>query len=232
MSAEAGIAQRWPRALRPIVNRPHLVGAIVVGSIAYFVAAHWVSRDITRALVGWDCGVLVFIGLCLNSMRDCDCDRLKQRAIAHDEGRHLMLLLTTFAAVASVGALVAELSAAKGQPGGGFRVALAASTVVLSWLFVQFVFAIHYAHIYYLAEDADQGADAQHRGGLEFGDDAEPDYWDFLHFSMVMGATAQTADIIIRSKEIRRAGTIHTLIAFGFNTAILATMINLAANLF
>lgn len=224
----------WPSALRPIVNRPHLLAGIVVGVLAYVVAAHWVDRSVTRALIGWDCGVVVFLGLCLISMIDVDCDRLKRRAISHDEGRHLMLLLTTFAAVASIGALVAELSAAKGQPGGGFRVALAAGTVVLSWLFVQFVFAIHYAHIYYLAEDkdADQGADAQHRGGLEFGDDAEPDYWDFLHFSMVMGATAQTADIIIRSKEIRRAGTIHTLVAFGFNTAILATMINLAANLF
>jgi uncharacterized membrane protein len=215
-----------------MVNRPHLLAGIVAGAIAYFVAAHWVERGVTRALIGWDCGVVVFLGLCLVSMIDVDCDRLKRRAISHDEGRHLMLLLTTLAAVASIGALVAELSAAKGQPGGGFRVGLAAGTVVLSWLFVQFVFAIHYAHIYYLAEEADQGADAQHRGGLEFGDDEEPDYWDFLHFSMVMGATAQTADIIIRSKEIRRAGTIHTLVAFGFNTAILATMINLAANLF
>jgi uncharacterized membrane protein len=67
---------------------------------------------------------------------------------------------------------------------------------------------------------------------LEFGDSGDPDYWDFLHFSLVMGATAQTADIVIRCKNIRRIATLHTLVAFGFNTAILATMINLAANLF
>jgi uncharacterized membrane protein len=138
-----------------------------------------------------------------------------------------MLLLTTLAAVASVGALVAELSAAKGHPGGELRIALAAGTVVMSWLFVQIVFAMHYAHVYYMTEET-----GGHKGGLEFGDDEEPDYWDFVHFSIVMGATAQTADIVIRSKEMRRVGTLHTLVAFGFNTAILATMINLAANLF
>ena len=60
----------------------------------------------------------------------------------------------------------------------------------------------------------------------------EPDYWDFVHFAIVLGATSQTADITFSSKEMRRLGTLHTLVAFGFNTAILATMINLAASFF
>ena len=66
--------------------------------------------------------------------------------------------------------------------------------------------------------------------GLDFGPEGEPDYWDFVHFSLVMGATAQTADITYTSRRMRRIGSLHTLVAFGFNTAILATMINLAAN--
>ena len=121
--------------------------------------------------------------------------------------------------------MIAELSEAKAHPGAGLRVMLAAGTIVLSWLFVQIVFAMHYAHLYYLAEES--GAT---KGGLEFGGEGAPDYWDFVHFSIVMGATAQTADITFSSKEMRRIGTVHTLVAFGFNTAILATMINLAAN--
>lgn len=119
-------------------------------------------------------------------------------------------------------------SAANGYPGAPLRIGLAAGTVVISWLFTQIVFAIHYAHVYYRAEE--EGA--RHQGALESGDPDEPDYWDFVHFSLVMGATAQTADIVIRSKRICRIATILTLVAFGFNTAILATMINLAANLF
>ena len=122
-----------------------------------------------------------------------------------------------------------ELSVAKGQPGADLRVALAAGTVVISWLFVQVAFAMHYAHVYYLAEDSC----STHQGGLDFGYGAEePDYWDFLHFAIVIGATSQTADIVFKSKLMRRVGTLHSVIAFGFNTAILATMINLAASLF
>jgi uncharacterized membrane protein len=132
------------------------------------------------------------------------------------------------AAIASVVALGMELSAAKGQPGAQLRVALAAGTVVLSWLFVQFTYAMHYAHVYYMAKDGSRG----HQGGLDFGyGDEEPDYWDFVHFAIVIGATSQTADIVFKSKEMRRVGTLHSLVAFGFNTAILATMINLAANI-
>ena len=55
---------------------------------------------------------------------------------------------------------------------------------------------------------------------------------NFLYFAAGIGATSQTADVNIRSKEIRRIATAHSLISFAFNTAILATMINLAAGLF
>jgi uncharacterized membrane protein len=219
--------KRCPRILQPVACRPHLLASAVFGLIVYFAVAPWMHRAVTRILAGWDAGVLVFLGLSFLFMWGADHDKLKRRAIEHDEGRHLVLILTVLASVASVGALVAELSAAKGHPRGELRVLLAASTVVMSWLFVQTVFAIHYAHVYYLS-----GKRGEHQRGLEFGDEEEPDYWDFFHFSIVMGATAQTADIIIRCKEIRRVGTLHTLVAFGFNTAILATMINLAANLF
>ena len=213
--------------MRPILVRPHLVAAIILGVALYFASAAFIAGGVTRVLFGWDGGVILFLLLAMHFMKICNHDIMKRRALDHDEGGHLILLLTTLSAVASVGAMIAELSDAKGQAGMEWRVALAAATVVLSWLFVQVVFAMHYAHIYYLAEDS--GA---HHGGLEFGDKEEPDYWDFVHFSIVMGATSQTADIVIRSKQMRRIGTVHTLVAFGFNTAILATMINLAASLF
>ena len=182
---------------------------------------------ITRALIGWNGGVILFLFLMFFFMSNGDAAVMKRRALAHDEGGHLILVLTIIASIASVGAIVAELSAGKDQPGAGWRVALAAGTVVLSWLFVQIVFAMHYAHVYYLEEE-----EGQPKGGLEFGECGEPDYWDFFHFAIVMGATSQTADITFSSKEMRRIGTLHTLVAFGFNTAILATMINLAAGLF
>jgi uncharacterized membrane protein len=213
--------------LRLLRNRPYLTTAIAVGIVLGFASAPFVARPVTRALIGWDGGVVLFLGLTFLFMRSADIARIKKKAIAHDEGGNLILLLTILAAIASVGALVAELSLAKGQPDADLHVALAAGTVVLSWLFVQIVFAMHYAHVYYLEEE-----EGRPKGGLEFGECGEPDYWDFVHFALVLGATSQTADIAFSSKEMRRIGTLHTLVAFGFNTAILATMINLAASLF
>jgi uncharacterized membrane protein len=213
--------------LRPLIARPYLVTAIVVGIALYFASVPWLARPVTRALIGWNGGVLAFLGLTLLFMRSADIARMKRKAIEHDEGGNLILVLTILAAVASVGAMIAELALTKGQPGVELHVALAAATVMLSWLFVQIVFAMHYAHIYYLEEES-----GRPKGGLEFGECGEPDYWDFVHFSIVLGATSQTADITFASKPMRRIGTLHTLVAFGFNTAILATMINLAASLF
>lgn len=93
----------------------------------------------------------------------------------------MILALTLLAALASIGALGAELTHAKGN-GGIARAGLAAGTVVLSWLFVQIAFAMHYAHLYYLSESQDRS----HNRGLDFGyADEEPDYWDFVHFSVV-----------------------------------------------
>jgi uncharacterized membrane protein len=220
----------WARALQPITSRPHLAIGALVGVAVFAISGHWFSRGVTRGLVGWDSGVMVFIVLSLISMIDSDYQRMRARAIAHDEGRHFMLGLAMVAAGASVAAIVAELSSAKsrGSVYEIFSVGLTAGTIALSWFFVHLVFAIHYAHVYYMAEEVD----AQHKRGLEFPDDEEPDYWDFLYFSTGLGATSQTADVNIRSKEIRRIATAHSLIAFAFNTAILATMINLAAGLF
>jgi len=220
------MARRGP--LQALVVRPYLVTAVVLGVALYFVSGLWMTRGVTRALIGWDGGIIFFLcAMLFVVMPDVDIARMKRRAIEHDEGGHLILLMTILASVASVGALIAELSEAKTNPEGGWRVVLAAGTVVLSWLFVQIVFAVHYAHVYYLAEE-----NGEPKGGLEFGVAGEPDYWDFVHFAVVLGTASQTADIVFTSKQMRRIGTVHTIVAFGFNTAILATMINLAFNYF
>jgi uncharacterized membrane protein len=223
--AETQTPRQWPRILQPFASRPHLLAGALVGVAIYLLARPWVAPDVTRALIGWDVGALIFLILTLIGMVDVNHDRMKRRAIEHDEGRHFILLLATVAAVASVAAIVAELGGAKGHP---LRLALAAGTIITSWLFVQIVFAVHYAHVYYTAEETN----GPHKEGLDFPGDEPPDYWDFVHFSIILGASAQTADITIMSKELRRISTLHSLIAFSFNTAILATMINLAAGLF
>jgi hypothetical protein len=119
---------------------------------------------------------------------------------------------------------------AKGQGVGeeAIRVGLSAGTIALSWAFVQFVFALHYAHAYY--GEADE-PEATHRCGLDFPGDEAPDYWDFLHFALIIGVASQTADIQISDKRMRRLSTIHSVTAFLFNTVIVALTVNLAVGL-
>ena len=107
-------------------------------------------------------------------------------------------------------------------------VVLAFATVAGSWLFVQMMFALHYAHEFF-AEDEDEQS---HRAGLLFPGDESPDYWDFLHFAAVLGVAGQTADVAFASKSMRRTGTVHGMVAFIFNTVVLALTIYLLAGLF
>ena len=72
------------------------------------------------------------------------------------------------------------------------------ATVVLSWTFTHTIFALHYAHEFY-------GEHARQRG-LKFPDDGQPDYWDFVYFSFVIGMTFQVSDVAVTHKSIAAAG--------------------------
>ena len=61
-------------------------------------------------------------------------------------------------------------------------------------------------------------------------EDEPPDYWDFVYFSFVIGMTAQVSDVGITDKIIRRTATVHGIISFVFNTALVALMVNIAAS--
>jgi uncharacterized membrane protein len=187
--------------------------------------------DVTRAVLVWDVGCGFFVVAVLFAMRGSDEATIRRRAASQEEGAVVILALTILASVASLVAIAAELSAASGDHGVAdlFRVGLAFGTVVLSWFFVQLNFTLHYAHEFY-APTGKRG-DAV-RGGLAFPGGEAPDYWDFLHFALVIGVAAQTADVAFTSKSLRRIGTLHSAVAFGFNTVVLALTINLVAGLF
>ena len=85
------------------------------------------------------------------------------------------------------------------------------------------MFALHYAHAFYQRDH--EGGD---RGGLMFPGETQPDYWDFLHFALIIGVACQTADVQISDRGVRRLSSVHSLTAFVFNTVIVALAVNLA----
>ena len=138
-----------------------------------------------------------------------------------DDGRFLILLVTALGAFASLAAIIFELGASKNS---ATALAFAIVTIALSWTVVHTAFALHYAHDFYRGKKP---------GGLQFpsGDEhVDADYWDFVYFSFVIGMTAQVSDVGITDKIIRRTATVHGIISFVFNTALLALMVNIAAS--
>ena len=217
-----------------VTTRPRLFGALVLGLVV--AAALWTFPNglggSTRFVLAWDTACAWFIGGVLMMMRHAKEADIRRHSATQDEGRGFIIALCVVAATAGFGAIVMELALAKNDHGlmKGLRVLLAFATVAASWLFVHMVFALHYAHEYYDDPDKEPGGPVE--GGLGFPGEQMPDYWDFLHFALVIGVASQTADVSFTSKDLRRIGTVHALVSFVFNTAILALSINLAAGLF
>ena len=219
---------------RILATRPRLVQAIGFG-VLFAVAIHFLRPGIawsTQVILSWDAGCLFFIIGMIMLMRGQTPGAMRRRSADQDEGQGVILSLVLLAAIASIGAVAVELSVAKTLHGAdkGLRVAFAFVTVAVSWFLVQLIFALHYAHEYFMPVDPD-GQDTC-AGGLAFPGDEVPDFWDFLHFSIVIGVASQTADIGWTRRTLRRIGTVHCVIAFVFNTAVLALGINLVAGLF
>ena len=217
--------RRSPLPLRVVRGRPRLfiAGAVgVVVTVALAIVTDW--QPATRHLIGWDIGVGLYLVLVAHLMARSSIDQIRRRAAMEDEGQLAILVLTVSAALASLGAIFAKLGTSAG--GGGGRqlpeVMLAALTILLSWALIHTIFALHYAHEFY---------DEQSGGGMAFpGGDEEPDYWDFVYFSFVIGMTSQVSDVGVTCKPIRRTVTAHGAVSFIFNTALLALTINLAAS--
>ena len=182
-------------------------------------------------LIGWDVALVIYLVWTYAMMWRAPVSHIRQRAAEEDEGAGFILVLSIAATAASFVAIAFALVGIKsGQgavmPGGTVSHALMAiTTILLSWTFVHTIFTFFYAHEYHGKRH--DGA----IGGLVFPHDSEPDYRDFLYFSLVIGMTSQTSDVNICSKTIRRMAAVHGVLSFFFNVTVLALTVNMVSNL-
>jgi uncharacterized membrane protein len=212
--------RKMSRPVRVIYGRPRTFVSVAIGIVAFFVLPTSLRAG-TRALIGWDVFTTVYLLLVYAMMFRSGLAHIKRNAVLQDDGRFLILLVTALGAFASIAAIVLELGASHHSVP---ELALATVTIALSWAAVHTIFALHYAHEFYRRAKP---------GGLQFpsGDSREnPDYWDFVYFSFVIGMTAQVSDVGITDKIIRRTATAHGIVSFIFNTALVALMVNIAAS--
>ena len=224
--------QRHP-FLRQLRARTRLVFVTIFGILLYFALPFTLAmrdlaiRDATRFLLSWNAAVCLYLLLAGVMMVRSSNEKIRLRALHQDEGRKTVLLLVVITVVASLVAIVAELSVVKNLSGPvrAGHIALTALTVVTSWAFTHLMFAIHYAHDYYL------NLSKKRPTGLVFPGEEAPDYGDFLYFAGVIGTSGQTADVSLTTRSMRRIGLAHCVLSFFFNTTVLALSINIAASM-
>jgi uncharacterized membrane protein len=215
-------AKRPTYLIRVGVAHKRLFISAVLGLITMLVLP---ATLITRTLIGWDVGVLIYLVAAAVVMTQCSsASAMQSNAAAQDEGAWAILILTAAAGLASLIAIFAELAAIeRTDPHYGIYVTLAIGTVVLSWTFIHTIFALHYAHEFY--------GTGEHQNGLHFPGDAAPDYWDFIYFSFVVGMTFQVSDVAVMHKMVRRTVVAHGALSFFFTTAVVAMAVNIAASI-
>ena len=216
------------RIVRLVRARPRLFIATGIAlATGLFLPTSVASHGVTRVLIAWNVGTCLYVLLAAIMMVRSSQHHMRHRAQQQDDGQLVILALVVVAAVASLVAIAAELAVVKDMHGPlrAAHIALAGVTVLSSWAFIQVMFALHYAHDYYA--DACHGRTA----GLQFPDPEPPDYGDFFYFSSVIGTSGQTADVSFVTKGMRRIGSVHCILAYLFNTTVLALLINIGAGL-
>ncbi|MDP4003640.1 DUF1345 domain-containing protein [Methylobacterium sp. NEAU K] len=217
-----------PKLFQAFWLRPHLLCAILVALVAAALAPG--PDPGMRLLAGWCAGVVVHAVLVVRRATGQSRDAMRREAARLDDSAGVITLFALLASAASLGS-VAVLVVGGRVTGSiqGYALALAGTSMLCTWVFMQLVFTVHYAHVYYGVETGPE-AEAE-RGGLDFHGDTEPDFWDFLYFTVTIGAAAATSDTNLVSKRMRRIATAQTVCAYLFNTGILALAVNMAAGM-
>jgi uncharacterized membrane protein len=209
--------------------RHRLVLALAAGVVVFFLSLAYLQ--LARAVIAsWDAFAVVILVLDWLTILNTPQRKIRERAQQQDLSRLLIFIFVVITACAALFAVGFLVSVKKSQTGGHFIVHLLLTlfTVIFSWSLVHTVYGLRYAHAFY--GDSDEPGVDRHAGGLIFPGNRPPDYFDFAYFSFVVGMTCQVSDVQITSRRMRRLTLVHSVLSFGFNTIILALVINIAVS--
>ncbi|WP_203311373.1 MULTISPECIES: DUF1345 domain-containing protein [Sphingomonas] len=176
----------------------------------------WLGRA-RGCMIAFDMASAVFLVSLIPLFRRGSVEHMRRAARDNDANRAVLLGITGATMLVILVAVADEL---KGK-NDAIAILIVIVTLALAWLFSNMVYALHYAHLFYSANE--KGKDA---GGLDIPECDQPDYWDFLYFSYTLGMTFQTSDVQITSRRIRRVAIGQCLAAFVFNLGVIAFTIN------
>lgn len=194
--------------------RPRLSLSILTSIIVAYVLTAQSMRVSQAILLALDAGIVLFLTSTSHYMTTGTPSSMLHKARQQIWGKWFVLCLSIVISAVVIVALYIELHTDKLNPS---PIILTAVSIFLAWLFLAFMFALEYAH------------DFARNGGLIFPETPEPDYWDFVYFSVILNMAFQTADVQITGRHIRRMVLLHSITAFFFNVVIISICINVVA---
>lgn len=220
-----------PVAFLPARARLLIALLLGIGGYVLLSAAGWPGSISLRVALAWDIAAATYLTLAIVMMWRHDEARIRARARAIDISLPEIVTIVMLAGLFSLFAVAKVLGEGGGlAPGGrGAHIGVGVLTVLLSWFAMHVIYAVHYAHIYY--DPAEREGASRVRGGLDFPGAGEPDYWDFVYISFVIGMTCQVSDVQVTARDMRHLVTAQGIIAFFYNTTVVALAVSIAANL-
>ena len=204
--------------------------SFVAIAMGVWLALHG-HEPVMRLLIAWDAAVLVYLGMAAVVMASATPEQTRHNTLRQDQSGPVILIIALTAVATSFVAIALGLQGIKDMAlvPKLVHLFLAVLAIVCSWLSIHVIFAFHYSHRFYRHECAEDAPAEGNALAIPGGDD--PDYWDFLYFSFVIGMTSQVSDIQIAARGLRRLALLHGILSFAFNTIIVALSINIVAGL-
>jgi uncharacterized membrane protein len=213
MGVRAALGHQGPMAAR--VGVALLVGAVAAVAVAT-VAARYVP------VVAWmatAASYLIWTWIVVARMTATDTRDHATREDPTQPVTDIILLLASVASLAGVGYLLIAQSASGAD--AELAAAVGVGSVVAAWLIVHTVYTLRYARLYY----------GDPPGGIDFNQDEPPCYLDFAYLAFTLGMTYQVSDTNLQTREIRGTALRHALLSYLLGAVILATIINMIADL-
>jgi uncharacterized membrane protein len=193
---------------------------LIGGSVAYYLT----NASSFGILAGWDFFALTYVIISIIVFARVPQAKIARRCEQEDLRSWLLFLIVVVVCAICLGVVLSFFEARKEWGVAPWMSSLVGiGAIAFSWMVLHLSFTFRYAHLFY----GDQNKRfSQHANGLTFPDDDKPDYFDFAYFSFVIGMTFQVSDVVITAKGVRRLVLLHSIIAFVFNTVIIAMTIS------
>lgn len=209
-----------------IKAKPRLLFSVIVGFITFILlAGHHPS---TRFLMAWSSASATYLVLVYAMMQHFNNRNISHLSHREDDGQLLVYIISLMASVVSLAAIFIHIGGMNDIPLKDriLGVLMTGITFFISWIVLHTAYALHYAYVYY----SNFNPDAEYPP-LIFVGMPRPRYSDFFHFSIVIGMTCQTADIVIVEPKIRNLVTTHSMLSFAFNATLLGLTMSLVGGL-